>query len=234
VDTFQPDRAGQLGGVVTAKAQIVGAGITGPSLKENLSGEYGLEMTNLNLSVINVRNKILRSVINVVATLPQLLKSPESALESLLSTAGGQGGLMGDLEKSPIDSVTVQGEAGSGKIALKQAVVQSSAFEISAAGDVTLNSVLTNSTLKIPVTVLLSQKLASQLNVTSTNASDTYAALPPFLTMIGTVGAPKPDIDKLALAGTTAKALTGNLFKSSGTNASPVGGLLNKFFKKKK
>ena len=234
VATFQPDRAGQIGGTMTANAQISGAGITGPSLKENLNGQYGLEITNLNLSVVNVRNKYLRIVINVVATLPQLLKSPESALSSLLSSATGQGGLMGDLEKSPIESVIVQGEAGSGKIGLKQALVQSSAFEVNAAGEVMLNSVLTNSTLKIPVTVSLSQKLAGQLNVASTNASGAYVALPPFLTMIGTVGDPKPDIDKLALAGTAAKALTGNLFKSSGTNSSPVEGILNKFFRKKK
>jgi hypothetical protein len=236
VATFQPDRAGQIGGVVTASAQISGAGITGSSLKENLSGQYGVEMTNLDLSVVNVRSKILRSVINVVATLPQLVKNPESALESLFSSAGGQGGLMGELEQSPLESITVQGEAGNGKIALKQAVVQSPAFEVSAAGDVTLDSVLTNSILKIPVTVLLSQKLAGQLNITSTNAASAYVAMPPFLTMTGTVGAPKADIDKLALAGTAAKSLTGNLFKSSGTttNSSPIGGLLNNLFKKKK
>jgi hypothetical protein len=235
VATFQPDRAGQIGGVVTASAQISGAGITGASLKENLNGQYGVEMTNLNLSVVNVHNKILRSVINVVATLPQLVKNPESALESLFSSAGGQGGLMGELEKSPLESITVQGEAGNGQIALKQAVVQSPAFEVSAAGDVTLDSVLTNSILKIPVTVLLSQKLAGQLNITSTNAASAYVAMSPFLTMTGTVGAPKADIDKLALAGTAAKSLTGNLFKSSGTtNSSPIGGLLNNLFKKKK
>jgi hypothetical protein len=239
VATFQPDRAGQIGGDMSANAQINGAGITGPNLKENLNGQYGLEMTNLNLSVVNVRNKYLRIIINVMGTLPQLLKSPESAITSLFSSAGGQGGLMGELEKSPIESVTVQGEAGSGKIALKQAVVQSSAFEVSAAGDVMLNSVLTNSTLKIPVTVLLSQDLAKQLNVASTNTAAAYAALPPFLTMTGTIGTPKADIDKIALATTTAKALTGDLFKSSGTkssetNSSPIGGLLNKFFKKKK
>jgi len=233
VATFQPDRAGQVGGDMTASAQINGAGITGSSLKENLNGQYGVEMTNLNLSVVNVRNKYLRIIINVVATLPQLIKSPEGALSSLLSSATGQGGLMGELEKSPIESVVVQGEAGNGKIALKQAIVQSSAFEVSAAGDVALNSVLADSTLEIPVAVLLNQNLAKQLNVTSTNVSAAYAALPPFLTLTGTIGTPDKKIDYVALAGTAAKSLTGNLFKSSGTNASPIGGLLNKFFKKK-
>ena len=195
-----------------------------------------MEMTNLDLSIDNARDKYLRIVINIVAALPQLIKGSEGALSSLLSSATGQGGLMGELEQSPLESIIVQGEAGNGKVTLKQAVVQSPAFEASAAGDVTLNSVLTNSTLNFPVTILLSQDLAKKLNVTSTNAAAAYVALPPFFTMIGTVGAPDKKIDYIALAGTAAKSLTGNLFKSSGTttNSSPIGGLLNNLFKKKK
>ncbi len=66
VDTFEPSRAGQMGGELTSDAQISGAGITGASLQKNLAGTFNLGLTNLNLSVINVHSSILKSIVNVV------------------------------------------------------------------------------------------------------------------------------------------------------------------------
>src|SRR5207302_137232 len=40
VNSFQPERRGQLGGTFTAQAKIDGAGITGASLQKNLSGQF--------------------------------------------------------------------------------------------------------------------------------------------------------------------------------------------------
>ncbi|MCX6928492.1 MAG: hypothetical protein NT154_35585, partial [Verrucomicrobia bacterium] len=151
------------------------------------------------------------------------------------------------------------GTAGAGRIELQQAVVQSPAFEADASGGtVTLAPVLTNSVLQIPVSVFLSRPIALRMNLvpagTPTNA--VYAKLPDFLTMVGTVGAAKPKIDYLALAGTAGKSVTGaveglggsvggaigGLFgtKSGGTtnqpatNTSPVDGLLKGLFGPKK
>ena len=235
VDTFVPSRIGQMGGALTAAAQISGAGVTGASLQKNLAGTFNLGMTNLNLSVINVHSSILKSVINVVATIPELLSNPASAIASLFGGATGHGGLMNQLEQAPIEVISVQATAGNGRINLPSAIVQSSAFEADATGGVTLNSVLTNSTINIPVTVSLSQAIAKQLNVTSTTASANaaYVALPQFLTMTGTIGNPKANIDKLALAGVVVHSVTGNLLNPnpSGTNASPVGNLLNQLLK---
>ena len=109
--------------------------------------------------------------------------------------------------------------------------MQSSAFEADATGGVTLDAVLTNSTINIPVTVSLSQAIAKQLNVTSTTASANaaYVPLPQFLTMTGSIGNPKANIDKLALAGVAVHSVSGNLLNPSGNKTSPVGNLLNKF-----
>jgi hypothetical protein len=163
------------------------------------------------------------------------LSNPASAIASLFGGATGHGGLMNQLEQAPIEVISVQATAGNGRINLPSAIVQSSAFEADATGGVTLNSVLTNSTINIPVTVSLSQALAKQLNVTSTTASANaaYVALPQFLTMTGTIGNPKANIDKLALAGVVVHSVTGNLLNPnpSGTNASPVGNLLNQLLK---
>ena len=232
VASFQPARAGQLGGTLTASAQITGAGVTGASLQKNLAGRFDLGLTNLNLSVINVQSRLLKSVINVVATVPQLLSNPEAGLAALLGGLTGQGGLMNELQQAPIQTISVNVTAGSGRVNLQPAVVQSSAFEADATGDVTLDAVLTNSVINIPVTVLLSQDIAKKLNLAPTTAgAGSYVPLPQFLTMRGTIGNPKPDINKLALAGTAVKSLGGSLLNPSGTNTSPVGNLLNQLLK---
>ncbi len=233
VNTFAPARKGQLGGTFTAQAKFNGAGVTGASLQKNLTGQFDIAATNLNLSVTDVHSAILKTLINVIATIPQLLSSPESAIASLLGQATGQrGGLMDTLRQSPIQVINAQGKAGGGQIDLQQATVQSTAFKADARGGIALAQVLTNSTINIPVAVFVSQPIGKQLNLASANtaANATYVPLPQFLTMTGTIGNPKADINKVALAGLTLKSLGQGILpqpKNVGTNA---GNLLNNLF----
>jgi len=140
------------------------------------------------------------------------------------------------LEKSPIDIIALQVTAGDGRINLQSAIVQSSAFKADASGAVTLAAVLTNSTINIPVSVALSQAIATRLKLTATTGSTnaTYTTLPQFLTMTGTIGNPKANIDKLALAGVAARSISDSLLNPSGTNATPIGNLLNQFLQPRK
>jgi hypothetical protein len=221
VDTFEPDRRGQLGGTLTAHAQINGVGTTGASLQKSLKGQFDVGATNLNLSVANVRSPVLKTVINVVATVPELLHNPAGAVGNLLGGFTGRGGLMNELSKSPLDVIAARGSAGEGRINLQQAVVRSSAFEADAQGTITIARVLTNSPIQIPVAVSLSHAIAEQLNLAA-GANTAYVKLPDFLTVKGTAGQPKAEINKLALFGTTLKAVGGTV---PGTNIKP-GGLL--------
>src|SRR5579885_1200144 len=235
VDSFLPERAGELGGALTAHVQIRGAGVTGASLQKNLTGQFSVGATNLNLSVINVRSAVLKTLVNVVATLPELARNPENAVVALLNRVTGRsGGLMDELEKAPIQVIAVRGQAGAGRIQLEQATVQSEAFEADAPGEIVLAPVLTNSVLAIPVTVAVSQSIAQQLNLASANANAPagYVALPPFLTMSGTVGDPKAQIKKTALAGLAVKSLVSGLLNQATNPASPVGNLLNQFLQR--
>jgi hypothetical protein len=88
--------------------------------------------------------------------------------------------------------------------------VRSAAFEAEAHGNIRLAPKLTNSTIEIPVAISLSRPIAEKINLvppnTPTNAA--YARLPDFLTMKGTLGAPKEDINKVALAGVTLKGIS--------------------------
>lgn len=219
VDTFQPDRKGQLGGTFSANAKIAGTGTSGTDLKKYLNGQFDFGSTNLNLEVINIRSPVLKALINVVAFIPELIRNPTSALGGLAGTlvpgktAGTTGSLSSELEKSPINSIVASGTVGDGKLALQNALVQSPAFEAQANGTVMLADILTNSTLQIPVTVLLSQSLAERFNVAPANepTNAAYVALPNFLTMTGTVGQPNPKINYEALAGTVFRGIGGIL-----------------------
>ncbi len=234
VNTFQPQSAGQIGGTATASAQINGAGITGASLQKNLAGQYNVGLTNINLSVDKVKNPIIKQIINVVAIIPQLASNPENAIGTLLGGVAGEGTLMNQLKQSPINVISAQGTMGNGEVKLQQASVQSAKFKADATGNIQLNAVLTNSTINIPVTISLSQDLAKQMNLApdaANTASGNYAPLPKFLTLSGTVGAPKANVSKLALAGTTIKSIGGGLLKNLTSTNSPTGGLLNQLLR---
>lgn len=240
-NTFKPEEKGKLGGTLTAMANISGTGTTGESLKKTLNGKFDIGTTNLNLSVANVKSPILRTIINVVATIPELLRNPEGAVGSLLGTVTGNvlgtgGGLTDELSKSPIDVITARGGAGDGRVDLQEMVIRSAAFEANAKGAVTLENVLTNSTINIPVAISLRRGVAERINAvpanTPTNAD--YVKLPDFLSLAGTVGKPKANINKLALGGQVLKGFVpsfgggGSTNGGSGSLLQGIGGLLNR------
>jgi hypothetical protein len=234
-NSFAPDRQGQLGGTLTAHAQISGAGFTGADLQKNLAGQFDIGATNLNLSVINVHSSILKSLINVVATIPELLSNPETGIVSLLGQVTGKGsGLMNQLQQSPIEIIAARGQAANGRIELQQATVQSTAFEADAPGGITLSTALTNSAINFPITISVSQSIAKQLNLAAATsaANATYVPLPQFLTMTGTLGDPKTQIKKSALTGLVIKSLGSGLLNQATNPASPVGNLLNQLLKR--
>jgi len=226
VNTFQPDRKGQISGTLTSQMKITGAGVTGASLQTNLAGQFYIGTTNLNLAVQNVQNKILKGLLTVIVGIPDLAKDPASAATSLLSklTGSSAAASSSELQQSVVDAIVVRGTAGSGQVNLQQASVRGSTFLAESTGAVTLNAVLTNSTLNFPVSISLARPVAQRINLlpanTATNA--VYAKLPDFLTMKGTVGAPKTDIDKMALVGMVAQGVGGK----AGGLVQGLGGLL--------
>lgn len=207
VNSFAPDRKGQIAGTTTADGQIKGAGITGASLQKNLAGKFEFGATNLNLSIANVRSPLLKSIVNTVIALPDLLQNPTAALGNLLG-GSHKSGWTDQLTASPIDVIGMQAEARDGKVQLTSSEVRSAAFQALATGDITLDPVLTNSAIHIPVQVRLSRALGNQIGLvnadTPTNAA--YVALPDFLKETGTVGKPKTETDKGALMMIAAKA----------------------------
>lgn len=233
VNTFAPDRKGQLGGTTTANAQIKGAGVTGASLQKHLTGDFGFMSTNMNLSIANVRSPIINSIINVIVGIPELIRNPAATLGNLVTGLAGGGGQRGgwadQLTAAPIDVILASGKAGEGRVALDQAEVRSTAFQVLAAGNITLAPILTNSTIRIPVNVLLSRDMGGKIGLvnadTPTNA--VYVPMPKFLAMKGTLGKPETDISKTALFVLAAKAGGGVAKGIGGTTGEKVGGVLD-------
>jgi uncharacterized protein involved in outer membrane biogenesis len=239
VNSFQPERKGQVSGTLIAEANISGLGTTGENLQKNLKGNFNFNSTNLNLSIHNIKNKILRDICEVIVSIPSISANPSSALANLGKGLLGQksSGSSEDLSKSIINAVVARGTSGSGRIDLQQTTVESPLFKADVTGTVTLAPILTNSTLNLPVSVSLERATASRLGLvpegTSTNA--TYAKLPDFFVEKGTVGTPKKDVNPKPLLGlalqTAGKAiggstgsqlqnLAGSLTGKSGTNSS--------------
>ncbi len=219
-------------GDVAAAVDLKGAGVTDASLQKNLAGQFDIGSTNLNLTVANIENRFLKTVLNVVVGLPELISRPDVAIGNLLSSLTGGGGRasnswIDELTQSPIDTVQVRGTVGAGRVDIPRAFVQSAAFQADARGTVTLAPVLTNSVLEIPVAVSLRRAIAEKASLLPANTPTniTYVKLPDFLTIKGSAGDPKADINKLALASLTIKSgvgLTGNTGNASVDTASGI------------
>jgi hypothetical protein len=240
VNSFAPERKGQLGGILTAHAQVGGAGVINADWEKNLTGQFDIGATNVSLSIDNLSEKnpwekIIKGVVNVVALIPELIRSPESAIASLFNQLTGQrGGLMDELQKAPIEAMVVRGQAGAGRVNVQQASVQSAAFSADAPGGFIWAPVLTNSTINFPITISVSQSIAKQLNLAAANsgAGSTYVALPQFLTMTGTLGNPQKQIKKSALVGLTIKSIGNSLLNRTSNTNTPVGELLNQLLQR--
>jgi hypothetical protein len=232
VNSFQPDRKGQIAGTATMAIQLKGAGTTGASLQKNLTGQFDLVATNLNLALQEVRTPVIKSLINVVVAIPDAIRNPTAAVGNLLGGLLGakreSGGWTDELMRSPINALEAHGVAGHGKIELKRTYVASSAFLGEAAGTLEIADVLTNSVMHLPVTVSLSKSLSDKAGLTpaQTPTNAVYVALPDFVKMGGTLGLPKPDVKYLVLAQLALKSGAGVGKNIGGATGETVGGLL--------
>jgi len=237
VNTFLPDRRDQIGGTISAQGSIAGIGSTGPNLQKHLAGNFDIATTNLNLALSNVKSPLLKTVIRVIAMVPELRTDPSAALGSLAgSLLGGSssksGGWGDELSRSPIDVIELKGAMGSGKIDLARAFLQSPAFQVDASGPITLAAVTSNSTLHLPLNIAVARSLAEKINFvpagTPTNAL--YVQLPNYVAVKGKIGEPSTDINKKALLGSVLEQYGGKIpgvDKKTGGLIQELGGLLS-------
>jgi hypothetical protein len=118
VNTFQPERRGQVGGQATLTMQFTGAGVTGTNLQRNLTGNLDLACSGLNLALGQIRSPLLGTMVNAIVGIPDLVRNPGATLENLVSrfsTFGApRGGWADDLMSAPLQALQVKVTAGNG------------------------------------------------------------------------------------------------------------------------
>jgi hypothetical protein len=181
-NSFGSGKTNSLVGNLIADAQIRGAGTTGPNLRKNLAGNANINLTNLNYEVAGPKLKRILVPISVALNLPEIAQSP-------------------------INWASVQTDAaGNGQVNLKHLGVESTAFYAESAGAITLNDIITNSVLSLPVDLSVPRSLAEKARFASGDSStNKYVKLPRFVSIEGTLGSPEAKINKLAIAGMIAR-----------------------------
>jgi len=201
-NSFSPQYRGQAKGDLGANLQVKGAGVTGASLQKNLGGSFGLIFTNADIQLVSSRWKSLLVPIGLA--------------------------LRTDLMQSPVNWLALNGGVTNGKVNVGQCRIVSGTFTADTAGEIPLATVLTNSPFqpKWPLQLALSRKIAEKSNLVPKDAptNTAYVALPVFVKISGTVGEPKPDIDKFAVA----QILGGALLAIPGVQGTDAGKVLEK------
>lgn len=238
VNSFMPDRKGQVAGNTSTEVRIKGTGTTGESLQKNLSGLVSFTTTNMSLSIANVRSPLMNSIINVIVGIPDLIQNPAAEIGNLFGAITGQArqnnGWADQLTAAPIDVISLNARITNGFVQVQQVEVLSKAFQTLVTGDVTLAPVMTNSPIQMGVKVALAPGMAERIglaNAGSTNPA--YVFLPDFLKLKGTVGSPKTEIDKLAivkLAARTGGGLAKKLGVAGGEKAESFVNAVGGFF----
>ncbi len=200
-----PEKKGAYQGLILADAKIKGAGTTGVNLKKSLDGYVSLTFTNANLQIVDRKYKNILAPISLALQVPEISQSPISWLDARLNFGGGN-------------------------ITLSNFVAVSESYRASVQAVIPIADVLTNSPLnKIPVGFELRKTLAeraSKIGLANGPASSDgqYVKLPPLVSLKGTLGDPKSEIDKKGLTTLAIQAGGGLIGGDAGKVLKGLGG----------
>jgi hypothetical protein len=183
VNSFMPEYRGRYEGDLVAHANVRGAGVTAPSLRSHLAGQLTFAFTNAEIHLLSAKAKRLLTPIATVLRI-------------------------GDIDRSPLNWLALGSTFNQGTLQLDHAALQSAAFEARTRGALTLADTLDATRLNLPVEFALRRSLAQKANLLPQNtpADTAYVALPPFITLQGTVGDPRSDLDERRLGGVLLKS----------------------------
>lgn len=203
VDAFAPDYAGQIHGELNARIHLAGAGVTASNWQRQLTGQITLTTTNLHYPIATPR---VRKLLTALATALRLQA----------------------LATSPLTLVSARLNFGQGRIAIQPLTAASAAFWAEGTGEIRWAPVLTNSPIDLPLQIALREDLARQIKLAQLRPTPrtNYLALPPFVKVAGTLGAPETELDKLRLAALLAGGVGGALGGTAGEAVQSVGSLL--------
>jgi hypothetical protein len=209
-NTFKPEQRGIYKGSILSSVAIKGIGVTGASLQKNLNGAVVCTLTNAQVNVGDARfeNKYAGWLVKWLPTVAKYLRVPE-------------------LMDSPITLVDSQIQITNGVANLRRTYIESPAFQANVPGTVTLNKVMTNSTLnKLPVQLALRRSIAEMARLAPKGGEQaSYVELPSFVSIEGTVGKPNYDLNEKAVLQLVARAASGFIKGDAGNFLRGLGNL---------
>lgn len=202
-NTFTTNAPGTYKGDTFAKLQLKGSGTTDASLRKNLTGSLSLDLTNMNYEIVGQKTKRLLEPIAAVLNLPELMQTP-------------------------LNWIGARADIGTGQVNVRQFTVRSQAFLAESQGAIPMAEVITNSPLKLPVELSLLRSLADRAHLTPANAptNTPYVQLPTFVTLAGTIGNAKTEVNKLVVGGLAMRSLS-NIPQLGGKAGTVLQGLGN-------
>ncbi len=205
INTFTTGSGELIGGQFFGDLQLQGTGVTGACLRTNLTGQFNLMTTNMNLAISNVRTPVLNLIVNTILGLPDLIAGLTGRWEA------GQLRWADEITAQPIEVLRVVGGVGESKWEFRETLVKTAAFQVESTGAIGWGTAGSNTTVYFPLRVSLARRYAEKLGMvyfnTPTNAA--YISLPEFLTIKGTMGDVKSDFSQTGLLLLTGKSLGG-------------------------
>lgn len=200
VDSFAPQQKGKIKGDLVLDSQIKGAGVTGRSLQKNLAGNWSFSLTNAHCQFTGGRLKAFFGAVGFFIGVP-------------------------DLAESPISSLTANARIANGIITVSPFNLVSESFTANSEGDIRMADVIVNSPLeKWPMHLWLRRSLAQRVGKLPRNTPPEveYVKMPNFVRVVGTVSAPRPELDRMGLAGAVVDKLLDNTLKDKTGGVNPL------------
>jgi hypothetical protein len=193
-------------GTVDAAVDIRGAGVTGTSLQKSLAGGMQFGITNANLKLDTGSRGVM------------------SILTGLLATALN----IRELRDQPIMEIGADVGFGEGAIQLRHAAFRSASLGAQVQGAIPIADDLMQSRLELPVHLELSRDLARRARLVGADEATnlTYVPLPEIASLKGTLGEPKPDVDKVKTGLLVARGVGGLVGGAAGDTIQGVTGII--------
>jgi hypothetical protein len=199
VSSFMPYAKDGLNGFLSASLAVKGAGVTGRSLRQSLTGGLTLDVTNASIIVTKLLDPS-RSQPKTVSG--KLIKD----LTKVLFIVGPIVGIP-NLDVEPFQVADLNVQFGGGNIVLKDFGIRSPNIIVQSAGTIPIADVLDNSPMDLPVEIYLSRQLATRFLAPDTSEKATHLKLPTFVHVKGTIAEADVKVNKLALGGAVAETI---------------------------
>ena len=176
IGSLNPTLKGVYDGMLDVGLDVDGAGVTGVNLKKNLTGTANLDFKGANIELFDSWKKLFMTPVALVLRVPAMLESP-------------------------IQGLSLQSSFGEGTVNLGEFKVLSPQFQVVSTGAIPIADDLMASALALPIDLTMKKEMAVGANLVNDEAEVTegFVKLPPFVSLEGSVGTPKVNIDKLAV-----------------------------------